>query len=447
MLIAFRTTNFRAFRDPQELSLRRARGLRSGGDDPDWDSSISPVAAIYGANASGKSTLYAALEYLHRAVRDSYNRWTVGGSTHVLPFRLDPGTERQPSDFEIEFRAKDGVDYVYGFRAARKQIEAEWLYAYRTPSRTTLFERDVENISFGNTFRGSRIAIDEAASSRKNSLVLSIAAQLGNETVLAAYNWIVTQLRTYDAREYGAEHMHIMDMIDEEPGIAEQLADVLSRADLGIRDLQIVDRDVSRDDMERVLGLVRELMGSSESESERDEEFAERFSRTLQLTHTGTDGAVPFPLSWESEGTRALLSFASIALKALNSGSTIVVDEIDSSLHPLLVAELLSLFAREETNPRQAQLIVTTHDVTLLNAAGHGDGLLKRDQIWLTEKGPDGAASLVALSEYRTPRASENLARGYLTGRYGGIPMLSVFEGFASRSASGGENEAFHAVK
>lgn len=105
-----------------------------------------------------------------------------------------------------------------------------------------------------------------------------------------------------------------------------------------------------------------------------------------------------------------------------------VVDEMDSSLHPVIVAELVRVFTHERTNPLHAQLIVTTHDATLLSADGGERGLLERDQIWVTEKSLDGASSLISISEYRTPRKSENLMRGYLNGRYGGVPMPSIFD-------------------
>jgi uncharacterized protein len=142
-----------------------------------------------------------------------------------------------------------------------------------------------------------------------------------------------------------------------------------------------------------------------------------------QLSHASPQGPVALPLELESEGTQALLSFAPVVLDALRDGSVVVIDEVDSSLHPGMVRALVRSFVDSFSNPNQAQLIITTHDTSLLGSNGF-DRVIDRDQMWITEKNPvTGASDLIAVAEY-SPRQKESLERGYLTGRYGGIPHL-----------------------
>jgi len=433
MLINFRVANYRAFQEPQELTMRRARGLASDGGSPAWDPQISPIAVIYGPNASGKSTLYRAMQFVRRAVTSSYRSWAVdGGVPGATPFLLDSDSSEAASEFEVEFVADDGLRYQFGFQASAARIEAEWLYSYRKSSRTTLYERNLSDESpmyFGNSFRGNRVAITDALDQRPNALFISVAMQLGNEILSSANRWLTQRLRTYNARDYKSEHRHLADRLRTDEATRMQLSDVLSKADLGITEISIAENELDPVILERAFEAARILSDEQSTELSKEDfsKFMDSAKREIRFAHQTSAGPVPFPLSWESDGTQALLSFASVAMKALKTGSTMVVDEIDSSLHPTIVAELIRVFASGRTNPRQAQLIVTTHDASLLNASmGEGD-LLARDQVWVTEKDVHGASTLTAISEYRTPRKNENLMRGYLTGRYGGIPMPSMF--------------------
>jgi hypothetical protein len=136
--------------------------------------------------------------------------------------------------------------------------------------------------------------------------------------------------------------------------------------------------------------------------------------------HSGSEAWLP--LEQESQGTRTLFELAPPLIRALRRGSVLAIDELEASLHPLLAAHVVRQFHDPETNPRNAQIIFTTHDTNLLGTT-LGDPLLRRDQIWLTEKDREGATSLYPLSDYK-PRKAENIERGYLQGRYGAIPFL-----------------------
>lgn len=429
MLIAFKVSNFQAFRDPQELSLRRARGMRTTTSEA-WDPGVSSVAAIYGANASGKSTFFRALQFFRTTIRDSYRRWDIDDSTEVRTFALDPEKLHEPAEFEAEFRL-DSVDYQYGFVIGHDSVEAEWLYSYNRGYRTMIFDRDsasVYKVRFGSKFRGSRKALFDLAQTRTNALTLSAGAQLGNVLLQKIFRSLTRDLRTYDARNYEAGHAAIIKRAEKDERFVRKLTAVLSRADLGVTGLEIQSVPMDEDTLSKAMEVAKVL--GKDVDEHKFRSFTEERSRTIQLAHTAGGNEVVFPNDWESAGTQALISFAAVAMDALEEGATMVVDEIDTSLHPLLVAELIAAFASSETNPRQAQLIFTTHDVSLLDRVSSESNLLWRDQIWVTEKGADGASSLIAISDYRTPRKEENLARGYMTGRYGGVPVLSVFSAF-----------------
>ncbi|MCL2849227.1 MAG: ATP-binding protein [Micrococcales bacterium] len=422
VLLSFGVENFKAFRDAQELSLRRVRALvptwdATNSEDP-WDREISTVIAVYGANASGKSTLVQAVNYLVSAVEDSYVRWAVAGGTEVEPFALDPATAGQPSSFELEVRGSDGADYQYGFTVDDQRVVREWLYVYQTARRTVLFTREGAELTFGPTFRGARVALTEAAATRPNALTLSVGAQLGNRVIAAAYQAVLS-VRVYQASTYPVGTPAAVHLLAEHPEDKTQFLQLLRNADIGVSDVsvhhtsaveqaelhaQLADHGIALSTAERIV---------------RDQ------SRRLQLTHTCAGGGMRLPFDTESDGTQALVSFGPVILRGLAQGHTVVIDEVDTSLHPLVVRAVVALFADRATNPHQAQLVFTTHDTSLLGRTIDSDPIA-RDQFWLTQKDPaTGAAELVAVAEY-SPRKSESLERGYLTGRYGGIPHLRV---------------------
>lgn len=182
--------------------------------------------------------------------------------------------------------------------------------------------------------------------------------------------------------------------------LIERFRSLLTNADAGIIDLKV-------------------------DKSESDE-FARRArSRRILLKHQSEFGDAWLPLEEESKGTQTLFRIAMPILHAIQEGSTILVDELEASLHPMLAQRLVRQFNTPETNPRNAQLIFTTHDINLLGTTLH-EPALRRDQVWLTEKNDEGATELYPLTDYK-PRKAENLERGYLQGRYGAIPFLGDF--------------------
>ena len=134
-----------------------------------------------------------------------------------------------------------------------------------------------------------------------------------------------------------------------------------------------------------------------------------------------------FNSNQESEGTKAALAFFFVALNSLSSGSLALIDELDSSLHPMLLRDFVSLFSDPVTNPKGAQLIFSTHDVTLMTRTSPMEEVLERDQVWFVEKDSEGSSQLIAAMEY-SPRANENLGRNYLNGVYVPLPNPSFHQ-------------------
>jgi predicted ATPase len=431
MLLSFTVENFRGFRDPAELSMRRADVEPDSGMDQGWYPQISTLAAVYGPNASGKSTLVEAVRYAVRAVRDSFTEWKVCGGTGVTPFILDETHPQQPSRFELQVRASDGLEYQYWFELDRDRVLREELYIFRTARRSRLFARDAHDVRFGDSFTGARAPVLEAIRARGNALALSVMTQFGNESLKAVFE-AITGIQVLDAGAYRQGFPLVAHMIEQHEYLLPQLVQFIKGADIGVANVRIETPDAV------LIARIEEQLASFGLPQENVHRIAEDSSKLPVLEHQGSGGRlVPVPYDAESQGTVAMLAFAPVLLAALGSGGVVVIDEIDTSLHPDMVREIVGLFAKRRSNPGQAQLVFTTHDTNLLRHATDDDPLLDRDQVWVTEKDVrDGSCALTAVAEY-SPRRSESLERGYRTGRYGGIPTLAVKEYVAAVMGSG----------
>jgi hypothetical protein len=428
MLIAFRFGNHRSFRDEQELSLLLPSSERSARTEiaawsEGWRARLEPVAGIYGANASGKSNVVNAAIFMEEAVRNSYQRWEPGGGIPADPFLLGLEDGSKSSSYEMEIVSPDGVRYQYGFRLDVDRILEEWLYAYPTSRRQVLFERasgTAEEFHFGKHLPGRNRTIAELT--RPNSLFVSAAASNKHELLGDLWQWFARRLRFVLPSNQESRHVFTLDMIEKSEW-KEKVVALLRFADLGISDLEMVRPDSG--------GLAEDPMAAlraSVMAVRRKLEWARGAAiddvRQLRFRHAsgGASHGVLIPFERESNGTRMWFSLMGPILQALNGGETLFVDELDASLHPHLSAEIVRMFQDPELNPKLAQLVFTTHDTTLLGNL-LGEPVLRRGQVWFTEKDAEGASTLIPLSDF-SPRKPENLERGYLQGRYGAVPFL-----------------------
>lgn len=415
MLRSFRFSNHRAFRDEQELLLLPAYDKRRP---------VIPVAALYGANASGKSTVLTALDFMRRAVVDSYSRWEPDGGVPCEPFKLDRRSRQSPSAYVVDV-VVDAVRYVYGFTVDDERIREEWLYTYPRGRRRLLFERDGDDIEFGASLAGPKSAAHDLT--RPNALFLSLAVRVGLEEVLPVYTWFVRSLNRPSARVWPGSGPGLAAAFERHPERARRIHSLLPLADLGISDIRIVETRHTAGSVQDLLRFQRRLEDYLEREfPDRDESDGDtvepHFLRELFFVHGSGDNTALLRYSEESHGTQVWLTLLWRALAALDGGHVLAVDEIDSSLHPALVAAFVQLFEDEESNPHGAQLIFTAHDTSLMGTALDAE-VLRRDEIWFVEKGADGASRLFPLTDFH-PRKGENPERRYLGGSYGAVPVV-----------------------
>lgn len=407
MLIRFRLANHRSIRNEHELSLiatefDESAGRRTGLKHRGRDVSAQPVAGVFGANASGKSNLLSGFSLMRDAVRDSFADWAK--TPEVVPrqpFKLDPASREETTLFEVDLAlGRDPVRYTYGFELSDQRVEAEWLHSYPHGRRNVWFDREAgrpepeggEFIFRGEGFRGEREALVRLT--RPNALFLSVGATLNDPQLSEIHRWFLNNLWL-----------------------------VTSGRDLSTR-VDWTKRLLTRSDQEENHRRITRLLQSADLGVTRlDTEPETGEIRLWHRTPDGGETALDFHTE-ESLGTHAWFAFLGPMLTVLDQGSVLLVDELDSSLHPTLAAEVVRVFQDPASNPRGAQLIFTTHDATLLGSEVL-DRPLNRDQVWITVKQRSGETELYPLTEAK-PRKEENLERGYLRGRYGGVPRVTA---------------------
>jgi AAA15 family ATPase/GTPase len=420
MLVEFRTKNFCSLRDEQVLSLvaSKDKTLQDSNTQATGISAAPTLlcsAVIYGANASGKSSLIKALQYMRGIVTESATAIAPSQIFGVQPFRLDSNSASQPSEFEVTFLL-DGVRYQYGFAITPQRIVSEHLLVYKAFKPQKWFTRrfDIDTgkdvYEFGSGLKGPKNLWEGAT--RPNALFLSMAVQLNSIDLHPVFDWFSNQLVIFNEQSQLTPQVSIQ-MLKHAQG-RKDICNFLTNADISLADIEVETRTVPGQSVHLDL-----LAGKTEVRLENIEEHKIRFR------HVTEHGTAVFDLLEESNGTRNLLFLAGPVLNILNKGLTLIIDELDTSLHTLLVRELICLFHRPEINTKGAQLVFTTHDTSLLDAPD----LFRRDQVWFVEKNQDQASSLINLSEF-SPRKNEALERGYLIGRYGGIPFFNDTFGF-----------------
>jgi hypothetical protein len=418
MLIEFRVSNHRSIRDEQVLTMTAAGGRGDDHDNRPRDVGLSdkilPVAAIYGANASGKSNVLSALTFLREAVVFSQRMWPPGEGIPREPFAWHQKPS-DPSIYEVTF-LHNQVKYEFGFAASDEAIVEEWLYAWPHGKKQTWYERDLHVFKFGPNLQGANILIEEAT--RPDGLFLSTAVQLKHLQLRNVYDWfwrmdsMVNQSTRHVRGRVTNREIHLANLIQNKPQMRQfdifggdnhqffdRLQALMQNADVGIVDFRVAT-DAGED--------------RSSSRTPR-----------IQLRHQSPIKDAWLPLEEESRGTRTLLNLAVPILDAIDHGSVLLVDELEASLHPKIAESIVRQFNDPVTNPNNAQIIFTTHDTNLLGTT-LGDPVVRRDEVWLTEKNDEGCTVLYPLTDFK-PRVSENLERGYLQGRYNAVPFLGGF--------------------
>ncbi|MGH3833834.1 MAG: AAA family ATPase [Pseudonocardiaceae bacterium] len=397
MLLDFRVANVLSFCGEQHLSFvatelndgsARPTGIRERGKEI----LAVPVLGLYGANASGKTNVLAALRQMRAAVLGSLRWFSDPAPVRRVAFALDPTLRAEPSFYEIEIVLTDGVRYTYGFEINDDRVRGEWLHAYPKGRKQIWFDREDDKIDFpGEGMRGEKLEL--ARRTRPDALFLSVAAQFNHEQLLPVFNWFRDNLWLISPEtDKGQREGFTRDRVLRDSEFRERIARVLQVADLGIT-------------------------GFDEKALARGE---------IHLLHRAGTREIMLDFGAESLGTRTWFGLVGALIAAFDAGTTVLVDELDSSLHPAMSAEVVHMFSDPEANPRGAQMLFTTHDVTLLHTLPGDDRLLDRDTVWLAEKDAEGATELYPLTGLQPPpRKGDNLFRRYLLGNYGGVPRVS----------------------
>ena len=408
MLVEFRFKNFLSFRDECVFSMvaSKDKTLLEENTAPTemfGERRLLRTAVVYGANASGKTNLIKALQLAKTMIQDSVEH--KGVSKPTLPFMLDDTSFKEPSEFEVTF-IEQGVRYQYGFVLDDEKVHEEWLYAFPRGQAQKWFIRSTNQAGdqeweWGPHLKGEKKRLAEIT--RPDALFLSVAARFNQRQLLPVYYWFDDQFRTITA--YRFPGVFTVERINEDAQFRLQVDRLLQMADLGISEVTIQEEEILETDE------------NSPEGSQVRKGLKSYFVHRVPLEPDG----LPFPPGFESEGTRRVFALAIALIDTLEDGMTLAVDELDSSLHPMLVKSLVEMFHDPELNKNNAQLIFNTHDTTLLSS-----DLFRRDQVWFTEKDEDGASVLYSLLEFK-PRKSEALEKGYLQGRYGAVPILTGY--------------------
>lgn len=417
MLVQFNVTNFMSFKNEGILSMvankdkEHEKTLLSYQKDK-----LLPSVAIYGANASGKTNINKALIFAINYVRNS-NQMQVNQKINVTPFFLDDTSRFNKTKFDFIF-IHNNLKYEYGFTVDQDRVYEEYLYEYKSSKPSLIFERENTHIyKYTTSTKKELLAIENK--NTENKLFLSTATLWNANCTKNAFLWFVNGIDIYDSTNIEAQFVSSLEK-DNTNELKLFIKKLLNNADINIVDYSFEVKPIDPSKIQIPQGI------------QFDNKIQNQLFHTLKewklntmhkTTKNGVDNYYELPFHLESKGTINTFYFGPILLTALKYGKTIVIDEIDSGLHPILVRYLIQLFNNKNENINGAQLIFNTHDIAQLSLE-----LFRRDQIYFVEKDfSTGISDLYSLDEY-SPRKSENIQKGYLQGRYGAIPVIGVDE-------------------
>jgi uncharacterized protein len=419
MILEFSIGNFRSIKDVQHISFT-ATSVVSKNKEVDENNTFQATdkhrllksKVIYGANASGKSNFIRGFLTFWGTVKFSVKH--EGALNAIEPFLLSTETEDKPTFFQLFFMI-DGIIYRYGFEATKTEIKSEWLFGTPKSREVNYFIRNEQHLEVnhkyykeGHRFHG--LLNENNPIFRKNSLFLSSMAAFNGELSSKIITYIseITILPSL-----GDKHIrsHADKFIYSSETRKDKVLDLLKKADISISGL-----------VPRVIPKKEEQTADSASNDEPEKvvftlhkKYDHNFNELKQLVIFHLD-------SNESEGSRRMYEIAPLIITSLETGSSLVIDEFDARLHPRISKQIIELFNSPKTNPKNAQLLVVTHDTNLLSSQ-----LFRRDQICFVEKDKYEASHIYTLAEFKGVRNDASFEKDYLDGRYGAVPFLNGF--------------------
>jgi len=419
MLVNFTVKNFRSFRQERTFSME-ASSIKEHKVSviSEGKYSLLPLAVFYGANSGGKSNLIQAISTMRIMVRRSV-RLNEGDALPYEPFALDGNSGLQPTLFEIQF-IKDKVLYRYGFEYNQTDIISEWLYEKR------FGEKEYE------LFMRSRDLIDVSAKrfpegkgkehlTNSNRLFLSLVAQLKGDKSNLIMGWFrgCNVLSGVDSEGYEAFTLR---MFLEHLNGADQAQEFFKTLQLGFTHFSVKKVDIPKEAFDNAPKSIK-------AQLEKDVATGNFVEPVTTHNIYDENGVVIGERNFhknqmESEGTKKVIEMSGPIFDTLNEGKTLIVDELDAKLHPLLTRNIVLLFMDPEKNRHGAQLIFATHDTNLLDL-----DVVRRDQIWFAEKDKMESTDIYSLVEFKDEdgkkvRNDRDIKRDYIRGRYGAIPFV-----------------------
>ncbi len=408
MLLNFEFENYRSFQGLSNLSLKanssnqKNNNLYASKTDAEQDFRMLKTAVIYGPNASGKSNTIRALFEVLNLIDNKPN---VDENLRIYdPFTFDSKSMDNPSRFSLEFIGPLNLKYHYSFTVYKNTIIKECLDYWPNIRKTNLFERNTEEKDSLKTHRGILMENKKEITVFPNQLILSKFAEDPHEILTKVYLYF----KDYDViNPKNQSHSKFLEKKASEnlynnKSLQDKVSKLISRADTKVKHIEI-EKDKNENNSYSVFG-VHDYINES----------GKKINKRMSLLE-------------ESIGTQSLYVLGSKIVNTIDKGSVLIIDEMDTSLHPFITKMIVQLFHSQSINKNNAQLIFTTHDVSLLDK-----DLIRRDQVWITEKNKEGQTELFSLQDFDGLREDSPFEKWYLAGKFGGLPKIksidSIFE-------------------
>ena len=429
MILSFSIENWMSFRDPVTFSMVGSRERQHGDRVPrvlKYQTKILPVAAIYGGNASGKTNFFKALSF----VKGLVVRGTGPDSLiPVEPFRIDNESPGKPSSFKLELLI-DEVIYEFSFSVTRKAVTREKLVQINSTSEKVLYDRNGEKPNFDSSLDKEQFLHFAFNGTRDNQLFLTNSVSQKVDKFRPVYNWFkdTLELIAPDSRFEPFEHF-----LDEGHPLYSTMNEMLPQLDTGISHLggeEILFENMPLPESlkNKLQEDVKEGMTIRFLASPTNERFiitrkaGELIARKLVTFHSKSDGTeAKFDIRQESDGSQRVIDLlpAFLEISHTSSKKVFVIDEVDRSLHSLLIRQLIEAYLANCSSESRAQLLITTHDVLLMD-----QDIFRRDEMWVAERNRDGCSKLFSFSDYKDVRYDKDIRKSYLQGRLGGVPRI-----------------------
>ncbi len=424
MLIEYKVSNFRSIYEEQSFNMICVNSYKEKSETNiikyTNQMNLLKSTAIYGPNASGKSTLLDSLNVFRKIVLYSSTKFNINAKLPITPFAFEQATD---TSFEVTF-VENNVKYIFGIVLNEERILEEYLIAYPSSQPQTWYIRmyDEENkdykYKYGNFLKGQKKIWEK--STKKNALFLSTAINLQNDEnnqLSPIYNWFSTKLTSVNINGFSDELSKEYCMNNEKK---KKIISFLQLAGIDILDIEvdIEKRKKLFSDIDNV--AIGENIKALETVMEKllsDYEI-EKLKKDIKINFIHSNG-ISLKLQEQSDGTKKLFSFASHWIESLDKGKVLFIDELNDNFHPSLVKLLVDMFNDKDYNQNGAQLIFTTHETSILNQE-----VLRRDQIWFCDRNENLSTKIYPLSDFKPRKDYENIEDSYLSGRYGALPYF-----------------------